>query len=216
MSSFRSFYDNNWPCQNFYQMHFRRIQYVGGGGGYTRSDSWILKIAQELLITNPVSPLQTLCDHTFYIYLMYPQGVAYNPCCEGPGGGAFILNDIIFEPFIYVEKNGPLKILIRCVSENGGPGRGLIALQSLWILKRALALSISNRMNLFSKFLRQKKAISKFLSDSFWENTRWVGGIHPSITLNPKRALKILIGNPINPLQSLLDYLSIYILYIKI
>ena len=79
-----------------------------------------------------------------------------------------ILEEIISGPFNYVEQNGCLKILIGCVWGNDGRGRGLVALQLLLTIKRAIPLSISNRMSPCRSFygssfytkcpgLRQKK-----------------------------------------------------------
>ena len=39
---------------------------------------WTLQRALELLITNPISPLQILYNLPFYIYLMCPQGTTYH------------------------------------------------------------------------------------------------------------------------------------------
>ena len=60
--------------------------------------------ALKLLISNPMSPLQSLYDHPFYIYLLCLQGKNYNPHPEGSGEGVIILKDIISIPFIYVEQ----------------------------------------------------------------------------------------------------------------
>ena len=69
-------------------MHYGKIQCLErGGGSYPPSRSlWTLKKALKLLITNPTSPLRNLYDHPFYIYLIFPQGITYNPCLEGFGG----------------------------------------------------------------------------------------------------------------------------------
>ena len=55
------------------------------------------------------------------------QGIIYNPCSEGSGGGVY-LKDIISGAFDYVEQNGYLKILIGCVWRNGGHGWGISCL----------------------------------------------------------------------------------------
>jgi hypothetical protein len=61
---------------------------------------------------------------TFYINLICPQGITYNPCTEG-SEGVIILKDLISRTFNYAEQNGYLKILIGCVLENGGRERGV-------------------------------------------------------------------------------------------
>ena len=40
-------------------------------------------MAQELLISNPLSPLRGLCDQTFRNNLKCPYVISYNPCLEG-------------------------------------------------------------------------------------------------------------------------------------
>ena len=78
--------------------------------------------------------------------------------------------DIIPEPFNYVEQNSYLKILIGRVWGSGGRGRGLVAPNHFRLLKRALALSISNRLSPFrssydsafdTKYSGQKKKKKK-------------------------------------------------------
>ena len=63
-----------------------------------------------------------------------------------------------------------------------GVGGGLIALQSLSIIKKGTNPFNSQLNEPYSKFLRQQMTISKCLSDAFRENTRlWgVGGYPPS------------------------------------
>ena len=80
-------------------------------------------------------------------------------------------------------------------------GGGLLPSNQHWPLKKAL--SICNRMS-FLKFLRQKITISKFLSDTFWENTSWEGRgvIHPLITLNLKKGIKTSDYQPNEPIRS--------------
>ena len=109
-----------------------------------------------------------------------PLGISYNLCPEGCGGGGFILKDIISGLFNYVEQNGYLKILIRCVWGKGGLGGGLIALQSLSTIRKGTSPFNSRSNELFLIFLRQQMAISKFLSHAFWENMKCVEGYPPS------------------------------------
>ena len=56
-----------------------------------------------------------------------------------------------------------------------GVGVGLVALQSLLTYKKDTSLFNFQSNGPFSKFLQQQMAISKFLSDVFWENTRCEG-----------------------------------------
>ena len=63
--------------------------------------------------------------------------------------GGVILKYIISGLFNYVEPNGYLKILIRCVWENDERGRGLVAFQSLSTIINFQSIEP------FSKFLRQ-------------------------------------------------------------
>ena len=121
MSCLRSFFDNKWPSINFYQMYFGKIRGVGNGGIHPLI-TLNLKSALELLITSPVSPCGSLYDHSFYIYLIYPQGIIYNPCPEG-SGKVFIPKDIISEPLKCVEQNEYITIWIGRVVRNGGCGR---------------------------------------------------------------------------------------------
>jgi hypothetical protein len=59
----------------------------------------------------------------------------------------------IFYPEInYAEPNDYLRILIGCVWGNDGRWGGLVALQSLPLLKRTLATPISNRVSSFLGF----------------------------------------------------------------
>ena len=120
MSTFRSFYDSR-PSQNVYKMHFGKIQGVGKVS--TLLLLWISKRALKLLIDNPVNLLQSLYDHPFYINLLCPQGITYNPCSEGCRG-VVILKCIIARLFNYVQQKGYFKTFIGCVWGNGGRGKG--------------------------------------------------------------------------------------------
>ena len=183
MSPFQSSYDNKWPSQNFYQMHFKKIWGVWGMGGRTLWSLWILKRALELLITIPMSPSPSkfIQSPFLYLYLICPQDITWTLAPENCGGGV-ILKDIISGPFNYIGKNGYFKILIRC-GEMGGMGGGLLPSNHFWLLTKALAFSISNGIELFLEFLGQQMAISKFLSNTFWENPRCEGGYLPSSPL---------------------------------
>jgi len=70
-----------------------------------------------------MSPLRILPDHSFYTYLICPQGITYNPCPEG-SREVVNLKDVISRPFNYVGQNGYLKIRIGWVWGNSG-GRGV-------------------------------------------------------------------------------------------
>ena len=122
MGSGGGFRNSKCPSSNFYQMHFRKIRSVRGVS--TLRSLSILEEALELLIINPMSPLQSLHDHPFSIDPICAQGVTCNPCPEGCGR-VVILNYIISGPFNYVEQKGYLKILIECVRRNGGHERGV-------------------------------------------------------------------------------------------
>ena len=85
------------------------------------------------------------------------------------GMGVVILKDIITGPFNYtLNKMAISKFWLRCVWGNWWAWRGLlVAFKSLSIIKKVQwSFSISNRMCLFLKFLRQQMTISKFLSDA--------------------------------------------------
>ena len=85
-----------------------------------------------------------------------------------------------FRIFIYIEQNDYLKILIGGVWKNGGCGRGLVALQLFRLLKKGTIHFTFESSEPFFKFLRQKMATPKFLSDTFYENTRYEGEGQPS------------------------------------
>ena len=55
--------------------------------------------------------------------LIHPWGITHNPCAEGCRG-VVIFKDKICRPFNYIDLNGYLKILIRCVLELMGVGGG--------------------------------------------------------------------------------------------
>ena len=69
------------------------------------------------------------------------------------------VKDIISRLFNYTEQNGYFKTLIKCVLEINGRqgGRGdLLPLNPFWLIKSALALSISNQMSFFRSFYDNK------------------------------------------------------------
>ena len=85
-----------------------------GGRGSTLPSLWISVRALNALIRNLINPLRSLYDHPFYINLICPQGLIYNPC-PGWSRGVFILKYKISGPSNYAEQNGYVKILIGCV-----------------------------------------------------------------------------------------------------
>ena len=95
-------------------------------------------------------------------------------------GGDVIPKYIISGPFNYVEQNGYLEILIGCVWETVGEGGGLVALQSLSIIKKGTGPFNFQSNELLLKLLRQQTHISKFISDLFHEKTIVGGGYPPS------------------------------------
>ena len=64
------------------------------------------------------------------------------------------------------------KFLLDVLGEMLGMGRVLVPLQSLWTIKNDTSLFNFQSSERFPKFLRQKKAISKYLSDVIQENKR--------------------------------------------
>ena len=122
------------------------------------------------------------------------------------GGGVVILKAKISRPFNYAEKNGYLQNLIKCVLGVNGCGEGgLVALQSLLTLKRALVLSISDGMNLFRSFYDNKRPSQNVYQTHFGKIGGMGGeGISPpprSLCIL-KRTLKLLVANPLSPLRS--------------
>ena len=69
------------------------------------------------------------------------------------GGGVVILKDIISKLLNCFKENGYFKILIGCVWENGGRGRGLVALQSLLTIRRGTSSLNFQSNEPFLKFL---------------------------------------------------------------
>ena len=76
-----SLYDIKYPSQNFYQRHFGKIR--GLGGGIHPPITPNLKNGTKT--SDPVSPFCRLCDHPFYINLVCPHGISYNPRPQGCG-----------------------------------------------------------------------------------------------------------------------------------
>ena len=105
-----------------------------------------------------------------------------------------VVKEIIFRPFNYTEQNGYAKICIRCVfviGERWGGG-GVVALQSLLTNKKDTIPFNFQSNEPFSKFLRQQRTISKFLSHALRENLRLggVGVIHTPVILNLKKGTR--------------------------
>jgi hypothetical protein len=65
-------------------------------------------------------------DNAFYKNLISPQGITCNPYPEGFGGVSSKHN--FYLEINCAEQNGYFKILIGCVSGNGGRGRGVSCL----------------------------------------------------------------------------------------
>ena len=65
---------------------FRENTRYGRGEGIHPAITLNLESALKLLISNPMSPLRSLYDHSFYINLICPQGITWNPRLEGSGG----------------------------------------------------------------------------------------------------------------------------------
>ena len=134
-----------------------------------------------------------------------PQGITYNPCPEGCG--FVILKDIIFEPLATLNKMVLSKFRLDVFAEMVGVGGGLVALQSFWTIKKAtLASSISNRMSLFRSFYDNKWPSQNSYQIQFWKTRGACGG--RISTLRSlwilKRALELLITNPMSPLPKFL------------
>ena len=113
---------------------------------------------------------------------------------------------------ITLNKMAISKLLLDVFGEILGVGGGLVALQSFSTTKKDTNPFNVQSNELFLKFSRQQTAILKFLSDTFWENTR-LGGMHPPITLNLKKGTKIsnYQSNYPPPLQSLYDLIYLYL-----
>ena len=73
--------------------------------------------------------------HPFIVYLIYPQGITYNPCPEGCGGDV-ILKDIISGPFNILNKMAISKFCLAVFGEMVGVGGGLVAIRSLSTIKK--------------------------------------------------------------------------------
>ena len=138
MSIFRSFYDYKWPSQNFYQIHFGKIRGQGGGWVSTLRSLCILKSALELLITNPMSPLQNFTHlPLLYIPYMHTQGMTYNPYPEGCGGGDVNLPRHNFRTLqLRWTKCLSQNFNWMCLGKLWAREEGLVALQSLSTIEK--------------------------------------------------------------------------------
>ena len=115
---------------------------------------WLLKMALQLPIFNPMSPLRSVYYHPFYKNLKCPRDIPYNPCPE-EYEGVLILKDIISGLLNYVRQNNYLEILTGSVWGNDGRG-GWLPSNHFWLLKKVQALSITNRLSLFRIFYDYK------------------------------------------------------------
>ena len=121
---------------------FRENTSCGGGGRSSAFRSlWILKRVLKLLITNLMSTLRSSYAHSFYKKKLFmPPGHNLNRCPHGCGGGGGLS----------FSKTKDWK----CLGQGRAWEGGWLPPNHFRLLKRALALSFSNRMSL-SKFLRQ-------------------------------------------------------------
>ena len=122
-----------------------------------------------LWISNRMSPFSSFYDKDFHKNLICPQGITYNPCPED-SGGSVLLKGIISWTLNCVEQNSHLKILI-CLGKWWAWKGCFLPSNHFRLLKRALAISISNQMSPFW---------------SFYDNTFYKNIICPQgITYNP-------------------------------
>ena len=123
--------------------------YVGGGGVAVLWSLWLLKRTLELLITTPMSPLQSIYYNIFYKNVICHQGIAYNPCPESCRERGCLLHRHNFWTLQLRWKKIYLKFWLEVLREmvSVEEGRGIVALKSLWLLKRALKLPISDQMS---------------------------------------------------------------------
>ena len=138
---------------------------------------WIWNRAVEHIISNQMSPFQSFTSFLYIPYFSPGHNLYLLPW--GLWGGGFILENMISRPFNYLKQNCYLKILIRSVWENGGRRRGLVALQSLLTIKRALSVSIFNRVSSFRSFYNNKWPSQNFHQTHFGK-IQGLGGGHPS------------------------------------
>ena len=133
---------------------------------------WILKKSTRAFDYQSNVPPQRLYANPFYIPYKWE---------------AVILEDIISTPFNYVERNGYLNFFLGCVWGDGGLGEGGSSPSNhFWLLKRALALSISNQMSCFRNFIDNKWPSQNFYQMCFGKRLG-CGGIQPLIPLNLKK-----------------------------
>jgi hypothetical protein len=100
-----------------------------------------------------MNPLWSFYDNTLLKPYM-PQGITYDPCLERYGGGV-ILKDPTTGIFNHVEQNGYLKIWLDLFGEKVGVRGGVVALQSLSIIKKGTSPLNFQSNEPFLKFLRQ-------------------------------------------------------------
>ena len=130
--SFLKFLLKQMAISNFYQMHFRKIQDVWGGGIALRS-LWTLKRVLELLLTNPKNPLRSIYHQPFHKDLIRLQKITYSPWPESRGG--LILEDIISGPLNYaIKKMAISNLWLDVFGEKVGMGRRLIW-HCFWVSK---------------------------------------------------------------------------------
>ena len=127
---------------------FRGIMGVGGGLGALQSLSTIKKGTSPLNFHSN-EPFWSFYDNSFYKNFICLPGITYNPCPEGCGG-IFIVKDLISRTFNYVEKKWLSQNFDwMCLGKRWAWEGDSLPSNYFRLLKRALALLISNRMSLF-------------------------------------------------------------------
>ena len=92
--------------------------------------------------------------------------------------GIGVVQDIVSRPFNYTEQMVISTVWINVFWELMSLGGGLLPFKHLTNKKGTSLFNFQSNES-FSKFLRQQMTVSKFLSDTFWENMR-VWGYLPS------------------------------------
>ena len=110
VSLFRSFWDNKWPFQNFYQIHFGKIR---GVGGIHPPITLNLKNGLRTSDYQSNEPPSKFVRPPF-LYIPYATRTCFITLALRAEGDV-ILKDIMSRPFKYVNQNAYFKILIGCV-----------------------------------------------------------------------------------------------------
>ena len=169
---------------------------------------WTLKRTLGHPISNQISPFWSFYGHPFYIHLICPRVYYTTLALRALGGGGVSFSKTQFLDLLTtLNKLVISKFSLDVCGKMVCVGEELVALQSFLTIINGSSHFIVQTNELFSNFLRQQTAISKFLLDAFLENTRSVWGI--STLLSPwisKRVLKLLIINPMSPILILYDH----------